>query len=74
MARISWKQTAELLARQLAAHADCEAHVRFNPDCPSCCDRAAYLAYLAAGGRDFRPQEPELGSVTLDELVRRSAE
>lgn len=48
---------ARLLAGRLAAHADCESHTENTADpdnCPFCADRAAYAAWLEAGGEDFR--------------------
>lgn len=50
---------AELLASRLAAHAYCDTHTESaaDPDnCPYCADRAAYTAWLAQGGEDFRDQ------------------
>jgi hypothetical protein len=57
----NWKAVAEALAGRLANHADCGTHRRRNPDpsCPFCRDRAAYDAYLAAGGQDFRYKPPD---------------
>ncbi|MEU6725537.1 hypothetical protein ABZ917_17660 [Nonomuraea wenchangensis] len=51
-----WFAVARQLAVQLAAHAVCEEHsiAMSDPACPSCQDRAAYKAWLAAGGSDFR--------------------
>lgn len=45
-----------LLAERLAAHAHCDLHPVTSPEpgCGYCQDRAAYLAYLAGGGHDFR--------------------
>ncbi|WP_433520106.1 hypothetical protein ACQP2T_63940 (plasmid) [Nonomuraea sp. CA-143628] len=44
------------LAARLANHAYCDFHpeAKSDPECPSCDDRAAYKAWLAAGGNDFR--------------------
>lgn len=51
------RQLSEKLARRLADHAECDEHPLSAPatDCPFCGDRAAYLAYVSGGGRDFRP-------------------
>lgn len=51
-----WRAVAARLAQQLASHAECERHAEAVSDqeCPSCEDRAAYKAWLDAGGNDFR--------------------
>ena len=55
-----WAAIAKRLAQQLASHADCEYHSEADSDpaCPFCADRAAYGAWLAAGGHDFRLFRP----------------
>jgi hypothetical protein len=35
-------------------------------------DRTAYLKYVTAGGRDFRPAKRIGSTVSLDELMRRT--
>ncbi|MEU4576065.1 hypothetical protein [Nonomuraea sp. NPDC023979] len=63
---------AALLAQQMAAHAYCDSHPteQAQADCPFCADRAAYEAWLAAGGHDYRPAPHAGQSVSLDELRR----
>lgn len=60
------------LARRLADHATCDEHPLSSPagDCPFCGDRAAYLEYVGAGGRDFRPDHSGPG-IEVFELIRR---
>jgi hypothetical protein len=70
MARPTWRQIAELLAGRLASHAFCDVHDKFDPGCPFCRDREAYMAYLKAGGRDLRPQL-DGPSISLSELFGR---
>lgn len=70
--RPQWRKIAELLADRLATHAFCGQHHAStpDPDCPFCGDRAAYQAYLAAGGNDYRPKPPAGGkAVLLQELL-----
>jgi hypothetical protein len=71
-----WKRVAEALAAQLASHAFCDTHriTEPAPDCPHCEDRQAYLAYLKAGGRDFRPPAYEGPVITLPEVMRQLRE
>lgn len=57
-----------LLAGRLALHAFCDAHDKFDPGCPFCRDREAYLAYLKAGGPDLRPQPLDGVSIPIGEL------
>lgn len=64
---------AYLLASRMAHHAECDTHPASQPDqgCPYCMDRAAYAAWLAAGGQDYRPDYGGPG-VTLGELIQRT--
>jgi hypothetical protein len=65
-----WHRMAERLARRLETHAFCDTHVLRDArkDCPFCVDRSVYLAYVAAGGEDFRDSRP-LGKPTrLEDL------
>lgn len=50
------KATRNRLAQCMASHASCDVHSASEADeaCPFCEDRAAYAAYLKAGGRDYR--------------------
>jgi hypothetical protein len=69
--RTSWRQVAEMLASRLSVHAFCEQHRLSDarPDCPWCRDRAAYRAYLAAGGREMRQApDPDSRTVALEDL------
>lgn len=68
-----WKRVAETLAARLVNHVFCDRHRidEPDPDCPHCEDTEAYLAYLKAGGRDFRPPVYEGPLVTLPEMMRR---
>jgi hypothetical protein len=71
-----WKRVAETLAAQLVSHAFCDTHriSESAPDCPQCEDTQAYLAYLKAGGRDFRPPAYEGPLTTLPEAMRQLRE
>jgi hypothetical protein len=62
---------AELLAQRMAVHAFCEDHPETRPErgCPFCEDRAAYAAWLASGGRDYRSRAGG-PSISLTELRR----
>jgi hypothetical protein len=67
------RQLAARLAERLAAHAFCDTHAEAaaEPDsCPFCADRAAYAAWLDAGGRDYR--DPREGApVDIFDVLRR---
>jgi hypothetical protein len=67
------RRTRDRLAEQMASHAHCDDHPTSAADvnCPFCADRSAYLAYLSAGGRDYRPSV-DGPSITLAELRRRT--
>lgn len=70
--RVAWRAMADRLAMRLANHAHCGKHPESAPrdDCPFCEDRAVYLAYLAAGGTDWRFRAAGR-SVSLTELASR---
>lgn len=68
---VNWRTIAAHLAERLSNHAFCVDHSeqKPDPDCPWCEDRAAYLAYLEAGGFDHRPEPtPESETISLWEL------
>lgn len=70
---VRWRDVAERLAEQLAVHAFCDRHPAPRPDsdCPFCSDRAAYDAYLQAGGRDFRERPYAGPAVSVHDLHQR---
>lgn len=61
---------AEMLAERMSNHAECDDHPEAHPGpgCPFCLDRAAYAAWLAAGGRDYRRRDGG-PSISLPELL-----
>lgn len=66
---------AERLATRLAEHAGCCDHTEAAPGrgCPFCEDRSAYLAFVAAGGRDYRDGSASQGEPVSIFEVRRHA-
>lgn len=64
------RAVTRLLAERLAEHAHCDQHAVSAPEpgCGYCQDRAAYLAYLAAGGPDYRTPDGGGSEVPLSDL------
>lgn len=62
----------EKLARRFADHADCDMHPlrTADPACAHCGDRSTYLAYLDAGGKDFRPDNSGPGVDVFEFMAR----